>query len=44
MGFFGTKLTMEQFIQYGTIIGLAGWFVGLLIGWYFWLKTAAWLD
>jgi len=44
MGFFGTKLTMEQFIQYGTIIGLAGWIIGLLIGWYFWFKTAAWLD
>jgi len=44
MGFWGAKLTIEQFLQYASIIGLAGWLVGLLIGWYLWLKTAEWLK
>jgi len=44
LGFFGTKLTMEQFLQYASIIGVAGWIVGLLIGWYILLKTAEWLK
>jgi len=44
IGFWGAKLTMEQFLQYASIIGVAGWLIGLLIGWYIWLKTAEWLK
>jgi len=44
MGFWGTKLTIEQFIQYGSIISLTGWIIGLLLGLYLWLKTASWMD
>jgi len=44
IGLFGGKLTMAEFLKYGTWIGVAGWTFGLILGWHIWLNTASWLN
>ena len=39
IGFFAHKISFSAFLQWGMIIGLIGWTVGLVLGWYLWLKN-----